>query len=115
MSADEQVQEAISILEQIIDDQSVPRNIRRAAQKSIDTLNDQAMELPVRAINAIETLEETTGDPNCPFHCRTMLFMAITRLELPDDDDDEWEYEDDDDWDDDDWEYEDDDDYEDDD
>ena len=100
MSANQQVNQAIEILTTISDDASVPRNIRRAATKSIETLNDESFELPVRAVNAIELLEETTGDPNCPFHCRTMLWQAITRLELPDsDDDDDWEYEDDDeDW-----------------
>lgn len=104
MSAETQIQEAIEILTQISEDQSVPRNIRRAAVKSVETLNDDSMEIPVRAINAIELLEDTTNDPNCPFHCRTMLWQAITRLEVPDDDDgwdDDNEY-----WDDDDeWEY----------
>lgn len=92
-AAEDQLKEAIEILTQISEDQSVPRNIRRAAVKSVETLNDNSMDLPVRAINAIELLEDTTGDPNCPFHCRTMLWQAITRLELPDDEDeDDWEY-----------------------
>ena len=99
MSAKEQVKEAIEILNHISDDQSVPRNIRRAALKSVETLNDTSMDILVRAINAIELLEDTTSDPNCPYHARTMLWQAITRLELPtsDADEDDEEYEDDDD------------------
>ncbi|MHA2253967.1 MAG: UPF0147 family protein [Candidatus Kariarchaeaceae archaeon] len=88
-AAKEQVKEAIEILTHISEDQSVPRNIRRAAVKSIETLNDKSMDLPVRAINAIELLEDTTSDPNCPYHARTMLWQAITRLELPTDDDED--------------------------
>ena len=84
MSGEQQVKEAIEILVQISDDQSVPRNIRRAATQSVETLNNEEMEIPVRAINAIELLEDCTGDPNCPFHCRTLLWQAITRLEISD-------------------------------
>lgn len=94
MSTEERFKEAIEILAQISEDQSVPRNIRRSANKSIDILNDKAMELPVRAINAIEELEDTTADANTPFHTRTMVWQAITRLETPrvnDDDEDEYE------------------------
>jgi len=98
MSTEERMKEAIEILTQISDDQSVPRNIRRSAVKSIELLNNAEMELAVRAINAIEELEDCTADPNTPFHTRTMIWQAITRLEIPrddvDDDYDDEEFED---------------------
>jgi len=78
-----QIKEAIEILTMIAEDNSVPRNIRKAATKSIDTLQDEAMDLNLRATNAIELLDETTTDPNCPYHARTLLWQAITRLEIP--------------------------------
>jgi uncharacterized protein (UPF0147 family) len=88
--AQEQIQEAIEILNHISEDQSVPRNIRRAALKSIETLNDNSMEIPVRAINAIDILNDLSVDPNCPYHARTLLWQVITRLEIsPDDEDDD--------------------------
>ena len=77
------MKEAIEILLQISEDQSVPRNIRRSATKSIEMLNDKSMELAVRAVNAIEELEDSTGDANTPFHTRTMIWQAITKLEIP--------------------------------
>ncbi len=92
-----QISEAIYILERIIEDNSIPRNIRRAAQQSIDILNDESMDLQVRAVNVIELLEDSTADPNCPLHARTMIFQIITRLELPQgDDEDDYYYEDED-------------------
>jgi len=99
------MKEAIEILLQISEDQSVPRNIRRSATKSIEMLNDKSMELPVRAVNAIEELEDSTGDANTPFHTRTMIWQAITKLEIPRDkkEDQKDEY-DDDEFDDDEWE-----------
>ena len=78
-----QIEEAKEILNHITEDQSVPRNIRKTALNSIATLNDKSMELQVRAINAIDNLEQTSSDPNCPYHVRTMLWQAITRLEIP--------------------------------
>ena len=95
---------AIEILLQISEDQSVPRNIRRSATKSIEMLNDKSMELAVRAVNAIEELEDSTGDANTPFHTRTMIWQAITKLEIPRDkkEDQKDEYEDE--FDDDEWE-----------
>ena len=98
------MKEAIEILIQISEDQSVPRNIRRSATKSIEMLNDKSMELAVRAVNAIEELEDSTGDANTPFHTRTMIWQAITKLEIPRDkkEDQKDEYEDE--FDDDEWE-----------
>lgn len=102
MSIEERFKEAIEILAQISEDQSVPRNIRRSANKSIDILNDKGMEKPVRAINAIEELEETTADANTPFHTRTMVWQAITKLETPrannSEDDDEYEDDEEEEW-----------------
>jgi uncharacterized protein (UPF0147 family) len=101
---EERMKEAIEILLQISEDQSVPRNIRRSATKSIEMLNDKSMELAVRAVNAIEELEDSTGDANTPFHTRTMIWQAITKLEIPRDkkEDQKDEYEDE--FDDDEWE-----------
>lgn len=98
-TAENQVKEAIEILMIISEDSAIPRNIRKIATQSVDVLQNGELDLPVRAINAIELLEDCTGDPNCPYHARTLIWQAITRLELPlndDDDDDEWEYYDDD-------------------
>ena len=99
MSIEKQIKEATDILNNISEDQTVPRNIRRAATQSLTTLADKEMEVHVRAVNAIELLEDILGDPNCPYHARTLIWHVITRLELPTDgdNDDQDEYEDDDD------------------
>ena len=89
--AEKQIAEAIYILEQIGDDTGVPRNIRKIAQQSIEILNDKSQDLQVRAINAIELLDETTSDPNCPLHTRTMIYQVIARLELPPEEEEEEE------------------------
>jgi hypothetical protein len=97
-----QVNEALRLLEQISEDTSVPRNIRRAATNSIEILHREDLELELRAINAIEMLDEVTQDPNCPLHARAKVYATITRLELPyNNDDSEEDYDEEDDVDDD--------------
>lgn len=104
-----QVKEAIEILGNISEDQAIPRNIRRTATQSIEILQNEELELPVRAINAIELLEDSTSDPNCPMHSRSLIWQVITRLELHERSDDGYYYDDDDEWDDDDYDDDDDD------
>ncbi len=79
------VEEAIQLLEQIKEDTSIPKNIRRAAAEALDYLltDDPEMTLPVKANNAISILNETTMDPNCPLHARTKIYYIIARLEPP--------------------------------
>ena len=105
-----QVNEALRLLEQISEDTSVPRNIRRAATNSIEILHREDLELELRAINAIEMLDEVTQDPNCPLHARAKVYATITRLELPyNNDDGEEDYDEEEDVDvDDDYDYDDD-------
>ncbi len=91
-SIDDNIKEATEILEMISEDQSVPRNIRRAASQSMTILSDEKMDIAVRAVNAIELLDDTTSDPNCPYHARTLIWQAITKLEIPNDDDDDDDY-----------------------
>ncbi len=83
--AEEQVEEAVTLLAQIQEDTSVPRNIRRAATDCVEILqsDDPEMTLAIKASTAIEVLEECTQDPNCPLHTRTKVYYVLTRLELP--------------------------------
>ena len=83
--AEKQVEEAVALLEQIKEDSSVPRNIRKTAGTCVEILTseDPEMELTIKASTAIEMLEECTQDPNCPLHTRTKVYYVLTRLELP--------------------------------
>ena len=83
--AKQQVNEAITLLSQIQNDTSVPRNIRRSALQCMEILGDEKSDksLSLRAATSIEILEESTQDPNCPFHIRTKMYYVLTKLELP--------------------------------
>ncbi|MHA1557026.1 MAG: UPF0147 family protein [Candidatus Heimdallarchaeota archaeon] len=82
MSEDEAL--ALRILKDISEDTSVPRNIRRSASDALLTINNAEDEpsLAIRANIATSILEETSLDPNCPVHARTLIWKAISILEI---------------------------------
>lgn len=71
--------QAMRLLNKIVSDASVPRNIRRAAIESLNMLQDKTLSPGVRAANAISILDEVSQDPNMPIHTRTTIWniMAI--------------------------------------
>lgn len=71
--------QAVRLLNRIIGDSSVPRNIRRAAIEALKMLQDISLSPGVRAANAVSVLDEVSQDPNMPMHTRTMIWniMAI--------------------------------------
>jgi len=85
MSEDEEI--AFRILKDISEDTSVPRNIRRSASDALSTLGNVEVEpsIAVRANIATSILEETSLDPNCPVHARTLIWKAISILETIED------------------------------
>jgi uncharacterized protein (UPF0147 family) len=75
------LRQALMVLTRIMNDPSIPRNIRRAAMFAIRALNEKGLSPGVRAANAIGILDEVSQDPNMPLHARTLLWSAISILE----------------------------------
>ena len=61
----ETFEEVSAILKHIMENPSVPRNIRRAADESFQTLK----------------LDEISNDPNIPVHARTLIWEILSKLE----------------------------------
>ncbi|NVM29426.1 MAG: UPF0147 family protein [Candidatus Helarchaeota archaeon] len=81
-SNEEKKKQVIYILSSIAEDTSVPRNIRRAANEGITSMEDESIEsLAIRASNAISKLDEISQDPNCPLYARTKIWNAVSVLE----------------------------------
>jgi uncharacterized protein len=66
---------------QLVDDASVPRNIRRGAQAARDELNKPRSPLDVRVASAVYVLDDLANDPNLPMHGRTAIWSIISSLE----------------------------------
>jgi uncharacterized protein (UPF0147 family) len=81
MEYEERIKQALSILEQISEDTTTPRNIRRAAKESMDALQITKYSPAVRASNAISRLDEILQDPNMPPYTRVKLWNVMSLLE----------------------------------
>lgn len=75
------IKQAMGILGEVSQDNTTPRNIRRAAKSAIDSLQAQSLSLGVRAANAISILEDISQDPNMPPYTRVKLWNAVSLLE----------------------------------
>jgi len=72
--------EIVVLLDQIMNDRTVPKNIRKAAEDSKAILQgtDSA---EVKISTAISILDEITNDPNMPMYTRTQIWNAVSMLE----------------------------------
>ncbi len=75
------IKQAIGVLNEVSNDNTTPRNIRRAAKDAIDQLQAQTYTIGVRASNAISILDEISQDPNMPPYTRVKLWNVASILE----------------------------------
>lgn len=70
----------LNILDQIMNDRTVPKNIRAAAEQSKTALNSNDAD-EVRISTAIHILDEIINDPNMPMYTRTQIWNVVSMLE----------------------------------
>lgn len=78
---DATLNEVSQILEHIMDNNTVPRNIREAASDSNNLLKDDDQDLSVRISTVLTKLDEISNDPNIPIHARTLIWEVLSKLE----------------------------------
>ncbi len=69
------------MLQHIMDDNTIPRNIRRVADDTRKVLADDSQQLGLRAATAISRIDEISNDPNMPVHARTRIWELVSQLE----------------------------------
>ncbi len=82
MDNEAKLKQIIDVLDQLSEDTSVPRNIRRGATSAKERLLQTKEALDVRAASAIFILDELANDPNIPLHGRTLIWNIISQLEM---------------------------------
>jgi uncharacterized protein (UPF0147 family) len=78
---EERIEQAMAVLGMVSEDTTTPRNIRRAAKKSIEALELTQYTPAVRASNSIFILDEILQDPNMPPYTRVKLWNVMSLLE----------------------------------
>ncbi len=77
----EELERVCEKMENIMEDNSIPRNIRKGAEECTELLLESDDELDVRIASSIFKLEELADDPNIPLHGRTLVWNIISELE----------------------------------
>jgi uncharacterized protein (UPF0147 family) len=79
----ENVEPIVKLLTDIIEDRTVPRNIRSAVEEARKNLTvDDGRDWDVRVSTAISILDEITNDPNIPSYTRTQIWNIVTMMEM---------------------------------
>ena len=82
MEIEKMINEIVASLDDLVNDTSVPRNIRRGAKEaSTKWLMNTSKPFDVRIFTVINILEELADDPNIPMHARTQIYGIISNLE----------------------------------
>ncbi len=81
MKENDKISEIAKALDQVIQDTSVPRNIRKSTEEAKNTLLDKKQDIGIRISSAIYLLEGISNDRNLPFHVRTIIWNVASELE----------------------------------
>jgi len=71
----------VELMETVINDTSVPRNIRRAVEEAREKVKEGKEESGVNISSAIYLLDDISNDINMPSHTRTDIWTIISQLE----------------------------------
>ena len=69
------------LLDEINEDRTVPRNIRKSITDAKDHLNNEKDEIKVRVSSAVSILDGISNDPNIPIYTRTQIWNIVSMLE----------------------------------
>ena len=76
----EQLEQAIVLLQQILEDTTVPKNIRESVSEAKEDLEED-VEFSVKLNKSIHVLDEISEDPNMPVYTRTQIWNVVSLLE----------------------------------
>ena len=76
-----EILETAELMQEIIDDRSVPRNIRNAIEEARNKISDLKNATSLNFSEAIYLLDDVSNDINMPAHTRTEIWNTISMLE----------------------------------
>jgi len=74
-------EKVIPFIQQIVNDRTVPRNIRTKCEESIQILQNEKEDVAVRISTVISNMDEISNDPNIPMYTRTQIWNIVSILE----------------------------------
>ncbi len=78
---DNELNDVAELMEEVIEDTTVPRNIRKSVDDAKQKIMAKKEEIGLRITSAIYRLDDISNDINMPAHTRTEIWTIISELE----------------------------------
>jgi len=78
--AETKLQQIASLMEVVINDTSIPKNVRKSVSDAKEKLQSND-ELIMKTSAAVYALDEVSNDINMPAHARTQIWTILSALE----------------------------------
>jgi uncharacterized protein (UPF0147 family) len=75
------IHEAFALLEEVLNDRGVPRNIKGAIEDSINEMKSSTENDDVKLSTIVSVLDDSTNDPNLSLYARTKIWDIVSKLE----------------------------------
>lgn len=75
------VEEIVNLMDDILKDVGVPKNVRNAISQAKELVLKKEGDKVVNVTQAIYLIDEVSNDVNIPMHTRTQLWALISALE----------------------------------
>ena len=80
MGTAEELEEVLSMIRELSEDFSVPRNVKKNLALIEEILLDETKELSLRVDKAVSILDEVSEDPNIQMFTRTQIWSLVSML-----------------------------------
>lgn len=77
----EELDEIVEMINQLQDDDCVPRNVKTRLLNACEALKCQGKAIPLRIDESLQELDEISEDTNIPVYTRTQIWNIVSRLE----------------------------------
>ena len=81
MNENQDLEEILSLIRDLTEDFSVPRNVKKSLAMVEEILLDDSKELSLRVDKAVSILDEVNEDPNIQMFTRTQIWSLVSMLE----------------------------------
>ncbi len=78
---EEEIEKVAAEIERVVDDESVPQNVRDSLTEALEHLRDDDYGPSERAASAMNVLNDASNEPNLPTHIRTLIWNVSGELE----------------------------------
>jgi uncharacterized protein (UPF0147 family) len=75
------IDKALELLEDVMKDRGVPRNVKTAIEDSIKVIKNEKESDGVKISTMISMLDDASNDPNLSLYARTKIWDVVSKLE----------------------------------